>query len=339
MKAVAFTRYPAWDDSSGLQDVELPRPQPGPRDILVEVRAVAVNPLDNRVRTPKARIEAAPRVPGWDGAGVVIAVGAEVTRFAAGDRVYYAGEIGRAGSFAECQLVDERLAGHMAAAWSFEQAAALPLATITAWEALFDRLRLPTEPARNAGRSILIIGAAGGVGSVAVQLARAAGLVVIATASRAAGRQGALDLGAHHAIDHAADIPAQLAAIGHPEVDHVLILGDTDAHFATAAAVARPQGSICTIVEAKHPVDINLLWDKSLSFAWEMVFTRTDFRTHDMARHGEILDAAARMADAGRLRPVIADVLAPLDARTVHGALERLRAGGVAGKIVIARVG
>lgn len=337
MKAVALTRYIAMDDPASLLDVDLPVPRPAGRDLLVAVRAVAVNQLDNRVRTPKTKIEPAPRVLGWDAAGVVEAVGPEVTRFRPGDRVYYAGDIMRPGSYSEYQLVDERIAGTMPASLPFEAAAAFPLATITAWEAIFDRLRVPMPEASPASpASMLIIGGGGGVGSIAVQLAaKVAGLTVIATASRPASQEWVRSMGAHHVIDHGADIPAQLQAIGMADVDYVLILADTDRYYETAARVVAPQGSICTVVEAKKPIDFGLLWDKSVTLAWEMVFTRTDFQTADLCRQGELLDQAARLINAGTIVPIHTHTLAPIDAARVHRALSLLQGGGLQGKIVL----
>lgn len=251
----------------------------------MRVHAVSVNQLDNRVRRPKDKVEPSPRVIGYDAAGVVQAVGPDVTRFQPGDVVYYSGDPARPGSHAELQLVDERIVGRAPATLSMAEAAGLPLASLTAWELLFDRLRV--QP----GRSILIVGAAGGLGSMAVQFAaRVAQLEVIATASRPESAAWVRSMGAQHVIDHTGDIPAQLAALGHPQADYVVLLADTDRHFATAAAVVAPQGAIGLAVEATQPANIGLLWDKSVTLVWEMVYTRIDYRTPDLDRQHAILN-------------------------------------------------
>jgi zinc-binding alcohol dehydrogenase family protein len=335
MKAVGLTKYLPLERPESLEDFELGVPVPGARDLLVQVHAVAVNPLDNRVRRPKDKIEHKPRILGWDAAGVVTAVGPEVTRFRAGDLVYYAGDLTRPGCYSEFHLVDERLAGRMPAGLGFEQAAALPLASLTAWEALFDRLQL-AAPAQPCGKTILIIGAAGGVGSIAVQLARqVAGLTVIATASRPESQDWVRQLGAHHVIDHFGDIPAQLRELGAGAVDHVLILSDTSRYFGVAAEVVAPQGKVCMVVEASQPVDLNLMWDKSVTLVWEMVFTRTEFDTGDMARHGEILDRVAALVDAGVVTSPLTQVIGPVSATNLHHALSVLQQGRTLGKLVL----
>ena len=211
MKAVALTRYLPIDDPQSLVDVELTKPSPSGHDILVAIKAIAVNPVDTKQRAPKPQVEAQPRVLGWDAAGVVEAVGPEVTLFKPGDEVWYAGDVTRAGCNAEHQLVDERIVGPKPKSLSFEQAAALPLTVITAWEAMFDRMRVPRSAGTGPRRSILLVGGAGGVGSIAIQVAaKVAGLTVVATASRPESAQWCRELGAHHIIDHFGDMPAQL---------------------------------------------------------------------------------------------------------------------------------
>ena len=201
MKAVALTHYLPVDNPKAFLDVELPKPSAAGRDLLVSVRAISVNPVDTKVRSPKEKIEDSPRVLGWDASGIVEAAGPEVTLFKPGDEVYYAGDITRSGSNAEFQLVDERIVGFKPKSLSFAEAAALPLTTITAYEAFFDRLGIDRDGA-DAGQSVLIIGAGGGVGSIAIQLAKAAGLVVIATASRPETESWVRELGADHVVNH-----------------------------------------------------------------------------------------------------------------------------------------
>lgn len=337
MKAVGLTRYLPMELPESLQDFDIPLPAIGERDVLVAVRAVAVNPLDNRVRKPKDRVESAPRILGWDVAGVVVDVGAAVTRFRQGDKVYYAGDLGRPGGYSEYHAVDERIAAHMPASLDFDAAAGLPLSALTAWEALFDRLALAPQQDREGERkSILIIGAAGGVGSMAVQLAaRHAGLQVIATASRPQSEAWVRQLGASHVINHFGDIPAQIRALDAGPIDYALILSDTAKYFEAAAEVVAPQGRICIAVEASAPVDLNLIWDKSITLVWEMVFTRTDFQTADMEQQGRILSQVAELIDAGVLRTTVAEVIHPIDSANLHRALATLQQGHVSGKIVL----
>ncbi|HEU4851079.1 MAG TPA: zinc-binding alcohol dehydrogenase family protein [Telluria sp.] len=334
MKAVALTRYADIDHPESVFDTELPPPAaPKGRELLVNVKAVSVNQLDNRVRRPKDKVEAAPRVIGFDAAGEVVAVGPDATLFKPGDRVYYSGDPSRPGSHAEFQLVDERIVGHMPASLTFAQAAAHPMAALTAWELLFDRLRID-EAAR--GKTILIIGAAGGVGSMAVQLAsKVAGLKVIATASRSESQAWVRDMGAHHTVDHFGDIAAQMAAQGHSHADYVLILSDTDRYYPVAAQVVAPQGAIGLAVEAQAPIDINLIWDKSVTLAWEMIYTRIDFGTADVARQHAILNEVARHLDPGLLIDTVTKSLTPINAANLRSAHKLMATGRVTGKIVL----
>jgi zinc-binding alcohol dehydrogenase family protein len=331
MKAVALTRYADIDHPESVFDLELPDPAPpGGYDLLVRVMAVSVNQLDNRVRRPKDKVEPVPRVIGFDAAGVVLAVGPLVHNFRPGDRVFYSGDPARPGSHAEQQLVDARLVGRMPASASFDDAAAMPLAGLTAYEMLFDRMRV------QAGRSILIIGAAGGVGSMAVQLAvKVAGLTLIGTASRPESKDWVQRMGAHMVINHHADIPSQLAALGMPEVDYVMVLADTDRNFEVAAKVVAPQGTIGLAVEATVPANIGLLWDKSVTLVWEMVYTRVDHGTADMARQSDILNELAQLSDQGTLVNTVTERLEPINAANLRAAHRRMATGAVIGKLTL----
>ncbi|HWW05166.1 zinc-binding alcohol dehydrogenase family protein [Collimonas sp.] len=335
MKAIALSRYLPIDNPESLFDAVLDKPVPQGRDILVEVKAIAVNPVDVKVRAPKDTVEKTPRVLGWDAAGVVQAVGPEVSRFKIGDRVFYAGDITRPGCNSEFQLVDERIVGNMPQSLSFEQAAALPLTTITAWEALFERLQVASSPATPA-KSILIIGGAGGVGSIAIQLAvKVAGLNVIATASRPESEKWVRDLGAQHVINHFGDLAAQLEEQGFEQVDYVLILNDTDRHFPAAAAAVAPQGRICTIVENAAPLDVSLLKAKSAGFFWEFMFTRSMFQTADMQEQGSLLNQIARLIDDKTIATTLNQILSPINAANLRQAHATLETGRVIGKIVL----
>lgn len=340
MKAVALTHHLSLDDPRALLDVELPVPQPGAHDLRVRVHAVSVNPVDVKVRAQPTRagqpVEGGgPKVLGWDAAGVVEAVGPEVTRFRVGDRVWFAGDITRAGSNAELALVDERIAGPMPKTLSFAEAAALPLTAITAWEALFERLGFDPDGG-DAGRRVLVLGAAGGVGSIAVQMARAAGLHVIGSASRAESAAWVREMGAHDVVDHSRlqELPAQLAAVG-GEVDAVLLATDPDAYVAVLPALVKAQGRVAAIVASKAPVDLNALMGKSISWHWEMMFTRSMFRTSDMDRQGALLARVAALVDAGTLRTTVQRVLKGLDAMHLREAHALVESGRTIGKVVV----
>ncbi|MBN9096314.1 zinc-binding alcohol dehydrogenase family protein [Pandoraea pnomenusa] len=335
MKAVGLTRYLPIDDPESLVDIELPTPTPAGRDILVKVVAISVNPVDTKVRAPKAKVEATPRVLGWDAAGTVAAVGPDATLFRVGDPVYYAGSITRAGANSEFHLVDERIVGHMPASLDFVSAAALPLTTITAWEALFDRLGVAPDGS-DEGKSVLVVGGAGGVGSIAIQLARrVARLTVVATASRPASADWCRQLGAQHVIDHYQDIPAQLLAAGVPQVDFVLCLNDTDEHFPALAQAVAPQGKICSIVENARPLDVGLLKNKSATFVWEFMFTRAMYETPDMIAQHKLLTEVARLVDAGTLRTTLGEVIGPINAVNLRRAHAQLEGGRTIGKLVL----
>ncbi|WP_250481547.1 zinc-binding alcohol dehydrogenase family protein [Caballeronia sp. NCTM5] len=335
MKAIGLTRYLPISNPESLVDIELDKPTPTGRDLLVKIEAIAVNPVDTKVRAPKDKVEATPRVLGWDAAGVVEAVGPDVTLFKAGDPVYYAGDITRQGANSEFHLIDERIVGAKPKSLDFTHAAALPLTTITAWEALFDRLGVSAE-GKDAGKSVLIIGGAGGVGSIGIQLAkRVAKLQVIATASRPESAKWAEDLGADHIVNHFDDIPKQMNAIGFPEVDYVLIFNDTDKHFPAAADVIKPQGGIASIVENAQPVPVELLKAKSAAFHWEFMFTRAMFKTPDMIEQHKLLSEVARLIDAGTIRTTLGKNLGAINAANLREAHRLLEEGRTVGKLVL----
>jgi zinc-binding alcohol dehydrogenase family protein len=335
MKAVGLYRYLPIDHPEVLLDVEIPKPEATGRDLLVKVEAISVNPVDYKVRAPKDAVETAPRVLGWDAAGTVAAVGPDVTLFKVGDPVFYAGSITRPGANSEYHLVDERIVGRKPVSLDFSHAAALPLTAITAWEALFDRLGVSPQGA-DEGRSVLIIGGAGGVGSIGIQLAKQlAKLKVIATASRPASAQWATELGADHIVDHFGDMPAQLKQLGFEQVDFVLIFNDTDRHFPAAAAVIKPQGGICTIVENDKPVAVELLKAKSAAFHWEFMFTRSMFGTPDMIEQHKLLTEVGRLVDAGTLRTTVGQDLGQINAQNVRRAHQLLEEGRAIGKLVL----
>ncbi|MDP2696514.1 zinc-binding alcohol dehydrogenase family protein [Thalassospira sp.] len=340
MKAVGLTRYLPIDNPQSFLDVEVVTPAPAGRDILVRIHAVAVNPVDFKVRRPKDAVEEIPRILGWDAAGIVEAVGENVTLFKPGDEVFYAGDITRPGSNAEYQLVDERIAALKPRSLSFAGAAALPLTAITAWESLFERLALDrSDMAGNAGKTLLIIGAAGGVGSIAIQLAKLAGLTVIATASRPETIRWVRDLGADHVINHRNPLKDELAKAGFADVDYILCAADTDPYFAAMTDIICPQGKICVIVESALPQNIDLLKMKSVTFVYEMMFTRSMFQTPDMIEQHHLLSHIAHLVDQGKITTTLQADYGTLSAETLRKAHAMLESGASIGKIVLHGIG
>lgn len=335
MRAVGLTHYLPIDAPGSLIDCRLPLPQPGARDLRVRVAAVSVNPVDTKVRAAKPAVEPTPRVLGWDAAGIVEAVGSDVTLFRPGDEVWYAGSIVRPGSNAEYQCVDERIVARKPRSLDFAEAAAMPLTTITAWEALFERLGLDADGA-DAGRSLLIIGGAGGVGSIAIQLACRAGLTTIVTASRPETVEWCRALGATHVVDHRQPLPAQLAELGFAQVDAIANFADTDAYWTTMCELIAPQGRICAIVENRAPLELGLLKAKSAGFLWEFMFTRAQFATPDMIGQHRLLTRVAELVDAGELRTTLRETIGRIDAAGLREAHRRLEGGSVIGKLVLA---
>lgn len=328
MKAIAYTQNGA---ASVLTDLQLPAPTPGPRDLLVQVQAISVNPVDTKVRSGAAVTE--PRVLGWDAVGIVQQVGDQVSLFKVGDSVFYAGAIDRPGSNSELHLVDERIVGHKPQSLDNAHAAALPLTSITAWELLFDRLGVPEGGGE--GQSLLIIGAAGGVGSILTQLARKlTKLTVIGTASRDETRQWVTDLGAHHMIDHSQPLVAQLEAIGVGQVDHVASLTHTDKHFEQLIEALRPQGQLALIDDPKT-LDVMPMKRKALSLHWELMFTRSLFQTPDMIKQHELLERVAELIDSGVLRTTLGEHYGTINAANLIRAHELIESGTAKGKIVL----
>jgi NADPH2:quinone reductase len=336
MKAVALTRYLPIDDPQSLLDVELPTPVPGAHDLLVRVEAVSVNPVDTKVRSPKPQVEAQPKVLGYDAAGVVEAVGASVDGFQPGDRVYYAGDVTRPGSNAQFQLVDARLAGHAPRSLDLAEAAALPLTAITAWELLFQRMPFDSEHG-GEDKSLLVIGGAGGVGSIAIQLARRAGFTVIATASRNETTEWCRTMGALHVVNHRHALAPQLEALGFGQVDAVLNLADTDHYWDAIGQLLAPQGHVGLIVEPAGALRIGDPYKaKCIGIHWEFMFARARFNTPDMAEQGRILERVARLIDAGELRCTRTETLVPINAANLREAHRRLESGSTIGKLALA---
>ena len=336
MKAVALNRYLPIDDPQSLLDVELPTPVAGEHDLLVRVEAVSVNPVDTKLRAPKPQVETSPRVLGYDAAGVVEAVGSAVAGFQPGDRVYYAGDVTRPGSNAQFQAVDARLAALMPHNLDFADAAALPLVAITAWELLFQRMPFDSEHGGD-GKSLLVIAGAGGVGSIAIQLARRAGFTVIATASRAESADWCRAMGARHVVNHREPLAPQLGALGLPQIDAALNLADTDAYWDELGALLAPQGHVGLIVEPKGALNIGDPYKaKCIGIHWEFMFARARFKTEDMAEQGRILARVAERVDAGELKDIRRETLQPINAANLREAHRRLESGGSIGKLTLA---
>ncbi|WP_300452507.1 zinc-binding alcohol dehydrogenase family protein [Accumulibacter sp.] len=335
MKAVAYQKNLPIDDPAALQDIELPDPVAIGRDLLVEVKGISVNPVDYKIRQGRQPAAGQWGVLGWDAAGIVRAVGPEVTLFKPGDRVWYAGDITRPGSNAELQLVDERIVGHMPARLGFAEAAALPLTAITAWELLFDRLGVAPGK-RPTGASLLIVGAAGGVGSILTQLAsRLTPLTVIGTASRPETQAWVRELGAHHVINHSRPFAEELQGIGLKNVTLVASLNDSEGHFAQIAEVIAPQGRFALIDDPVAPLDIIKLKGKSISLHWELMFTRSLFQTDDMIAQHRLLDEVAALVDEGVIRTTVGERFGTVSATNLKRAHALLESGKARGKIVL----
>lgn len=333
MKAVGFFKNLPISDDQALVDLELPEPEPGPRDLLVDVHAVSVNPVDTKVRRNAAPPAGQARVLGFDAAGVVRAVGSAVSLFKPGDRVWYAGSIARPGSNAERQLVDERIVGRLPQRLDFAQGAALPLTAITAWELLFDRLQVRRD---SSDESLLVIGAAGGVGSILVQLARRlTGLRVVGTASRAETRAWVERLGAHDVIDRSKPLDEELRRIGLAQVDYVASLTQSDRHYDAVVEALKPQGRLGLIDDPATPLDVMKLKRKALSLHWEMMFTRPVFETPDMIEQHRLLNALADLVDAGTVVTTVGEHFGRIDAANLRRAHALIESGTARGKIVL----
>ena len=331
MSAVGFTENLAVDDPRSLIDARVPRPTAGPRDLIVRVQAVSVNPVDTKVRAGMAADGL--RVLGFDAAGTVVETGSDATLFSVGDEVYYAGTIERAGTDAELHAVDERLVGHKPRTLSFAQAAALPLTTITAWEGLFDKLKL-TETSHG---TLFVPGASGGVGSMVLQLAKELlpQVRTIATSSRPETDRWVQSMGADDIVNHRADLRAELAGVAPSGVDWVFTSHvEGEGQLALYVDVLKPFGEIVAIDDPES-LDVVALKTKSLSLHWEFMFARAISGGDAQLPQHELLDRVADLVDAGRIRSTVTEVLSPIDASTLRQAHARIEDGHVIGKIVL----
>lgn len=334
MKAVAFREV---GDLEVLVDVDVPVPEPGPHDLLVAVKAVSVNPADVKVRAGSVQVPGDLKIAGYDAAGVVEAVGSNVSLFKVGDLVYYGGAIDRPGTNSEYHLVDERIVGNMPKSLSFAQAAALPLTSLTAWELLFEHLAVPSDTQKDSG-TLLVINGAGGVGSILIQLARQlTGLTVVASASRPETREWVTKLGAHHIINHRNPLDVEFESLGLGDADYVAGLTNTAEQVNSIAQLIAPHGRLGVVDD--YPLQIFPLMAKSISVSWEMVFTRPLFQTHDMIEQHNILNTVAKLVDEGVLVTTMKEDLGPITAENLREAHRKLESSTSIGKIVLSDFG
>jgi len=339
MDAVVFDKSQDIKQPGALFDCQLPTPQPKGYDLLVEIKAISVNPVDAKVRLRALPEKGEPKVLGWDACGLVVAKGENATLFNVGDEVFYAGDVTRPGSYSQYQLIDERITGIKPTNLSPSQAAAIPLTSITAWEMLFDRLQLDKVSNHQKTPNVLLItGAAGGVGSMMIQLAKAlTNAVVIATASREDSQQWVKELGADHVINHHSGIQQELNKLGITEVSHIASLTHTHLHFNDYIEIIKPQGKICLIDDPSEPLDFMALKAKSVSLIWELMFTRSRFGCEDMIEQHHILQKVSELLDAGTLKSTLKQELGDINSSNLIKAHELVESGTMIGKIALQR--
>lgn len=339
MKAVVFDKSQDIHQANALFDTQLPTPEATGFDLLVQVKAISVNPVDAKVRLRALPEKGEAKVLGWDASAVVVAVGEKVTHFNVGDEVFYAGDVTRPGSYSEYQLIDERITAHKPKSLTHTEAAAVPLTSITAWEMLFDRLQInQSNPYQKTPNVLLITGAAGGVGSMMIQLAKAlTDAVVIATASREDSQQWVKELGCDHVINHHNGIQQELSKLGITEVSHIASLTHTHLHFNDYVALIKPQGKICLIDDPSEPLDFMALKAKSVSLIWELMFTRSRFGTEDLIEQRHLLQKVSDLLEAGTIKTTLKASLGEVNSHNVIEAHKLVESGSMIGKIVLQR--
>jgi len=337
MKAIGFTQHLDINDPESLFEFEKPVPSPKGHDLLVKVNAVSVNPVDIGVRRSGRGKLMTPKIIGWDACGVVEKVGTHVSLFKPGDRVFYAGSFKRPGSNSEYQLVDERIVGHAPKTLSDDEAAAMPLTSLTAYEALFEQLSLPTTSSENKGKTLLIINGAGGVGSVATQLAANAGLTVIASASRPESIKWVKEHGAKHTVNHRNNLVDEVRKLVYKYVDYILELKDIDSHWKEMCELIKPEGKIASITENRRPINLRLLTPKKAIFAWEWMYTKSYYHTDNMQTQHIILEKIAQLLDEGKLKGTLTQSLSPLNADNLRKAHSLVESGHMIGKVVVSK--
>ena len=334
MKAVGYKIAGALDRADSLIDIEIDTPVAKGRDLLVHVQAVSVNPVDVKIRMNRPPEGDAPAILGWDAVGEVVSVGEDATMFKAGDLVWYAGAINRSGTNAEYHLVDERIVGKAPRSITPAQAASLPLTALTAYEMLFDRLRV-NEPVPGAANAVVIIGGSGGVGSIAIQLLRAmTDMTVVATASRPETHDWVKDLGAHHVIDHTKPLTPQIEALGVGQPGYVFSTTHTHQYIEQIAEFIAPQGRF-GLIDDPETLNIMPFKIKAVSTHWELMFTRSLFQTADITRQHDILNEVADLLDAGKIRSTATETLGKIDAATLRRAHAILESNKAKGKLVL----
>ncbi|MDC9616268.1 zinc-binding alcohol dehydrogenase family protein [Xenorhabdus khoisanae] len=338
MKSIIYRHSSPLTHPDVFRSIETPMPIPGPHDLLVSVQAVSVNPVDTKIRSGNVTVPDTVTTLGWDAAGIVKAVGANVTLFKPGEPIFYAGTFTRQGANSEFHLVDERLVGPKPKSLSFAQAAALPLTALTAWELLFDRFGIvPGKTTNQKKETLLIVGGSGGVGSILIQIARRlTNMTVIATASRVESREWCFKLGAHHVVDHSKPLAKEVAALNISPITHIAALAHTNKHFSALTELITPQGKIA-IIDDHDYLDAVPLKGKSVSLHWEMVFTRPLYQTEDMIAHHQILTEIAFLVDAGVLRSTLTKELHTFDVENLKFAHALVEQGNMLGKVVISR--
>lgn len=333
MKAVGYTRSLAIVDENALEDIEVEKPSATGTDLLVKISAIAVNPVDCKIRQ-RVEPQGQPKILGWDAVGVVEEVGSDVTAFAVGDRVYYAGDLTRQGTNAEYQLVDERIVATAPKSLSDSEAAALPLTTITAYELLFDHLLLKQQQEKS-DEVVLVVGAAGGVGSIMLQLLKVlTGATVIATASRDETKSWVKSLGADHVIDHSKPMAEQIKALDVGQVTHVASLTNSEANIEMFVEVMKPRGRLA-LIDDPESIDVSKLKQKSLSLHWEFMFTRSMFKTDDMIEQHRLLKHVADLVDSKKIKTTVGKHLGKINAENLITAHKQLEAGTAVGKLVL----
>lgn len=335
MKAIGFSEHLDIKDPKSLFEFETPKPTPKGHDLLVKVNAVSVNPVDVGVRRSGHGKLSKPKIIGWDACGIVEKVGSQVSLFSPGDRVYYAGSFKRSGSNSEYQLVDERIVGNAPKSLTDAQAAAMPLTSLTAYEALFEQLSLSQDKTSNEGKTILIINGAGGVGSVATQLASNAGLTVIATASRPESINWVKSHGATDVVNHRKNLVNEVHKLGYKYVDYILELKDIDSHWKEMCELIKPEGAIASITENRRPINLRLLTPKKAIFAWEWMYTKSYYHTPDMQSQHDILNKIATLIDNSELQCTLTQSLSPINADNLREAHSLVENGHMIGKVVV----
>lgn len=336
MKAIGFKEHLPIESKNSLLEFETPKPAAKGHDLLVKVAAVSVNPVDVGVRKNGRGKLKQPRVIGWDAVGIVESIGSKVSLFKKGDRVFYAGSFKRPGSNSQYQLVDERIVGHAPKSLSIQQTAAMPLTSLTAWEALFEQLGIdPYNHNTNSTKTILIINGSGGVGSIAIQLAHWAGLKVIASASRPATIEWVTKFGADQTVNHRQDLVKEVRGLGYKYVDFILELNDLDGHWDEMAELIRPSGCIASITENRHPVNLRKLMQKRAKFVWEWMYTKSFYQTSDMVTQHQILEQVASLLDKNILKSTLNKTLSPINVQNLKKAHQLIESNHMTGKVVI----